>query len=149
MANVIVHCKECGTANRVDRAKLQGAVAHCSTCRRTLQVPGPQSSVLLVRDRTFNERVLASTVPVFIYFCRATCGYCRRFEPVVAGMLPELAPVMLVARVDLDADPGLGARYHISGTPTSLVLEAGAVKDRIEGAVSADQLRYRLARYLR
>jgi thioredoxin 2 len=50
-----------------------------------------------------------------------------------------------VVKVNVDEDPGLGARFHARSIPLLVVLRGGNEVDRIVGALSGPALESRLA----
>jgi thioredoxin len=72
------------------------------------------------------------------------CPPCRQLAPHVDALARELAPVVLIAKVDADAHPALAARFGVRGLPTLLVFQDGEVVDRIVGALPVAQLRARI-----
>jgi thioredoxin 1 len=77
-------------------------------------------------------------------FTATHCSPCRMLAPHVDELARELAGHVVVAKVDVDAEPALTARFAIRGTPTVLFFRDGQVVDKIVGAVPMAQLRARL-----
>ena len=69
------------------------------------------------------------------------CPPCRMLGPQVDALARELAGRVTVAKVDVDQQPALTARFGIRGTPTLLFFRDGEVVDRILGAVPVARLR--------
>ena len=74
-------------------------------------------------------------------FTAAHCAPCRMLAPHVDALSRELSGRLVVAKVDVDAEPALTARFGIRGTPTVLFFRDGQVVDKIVGAVPLAQLR--------
>jgi thioredoxin 1 len=74
-------------------------------------------------------------------FTAAHCAPCRMLAPHVDELARELTGRVVVAKVDVDAEPALTARFGIRGTPTLLFFRDGQVVDKIVGAVPMAQLR--------
>jgi thioredoxin 1 len=55
--------------------------------------------------------------------------------PVLDEIATELAGRVKVAKVDVDANPALAARYGIQSIPTLLYIAGGEVRDKSVGAV--------------
>lgn len=149
VTGAVVRCPSCGAKNRVDRDKAEGARARCARCRAALEVPAPQTEPLEVDDSTFSRLVQTSPLPVLLTFWSPYCLHCQTFDPVLRTMTPEISTHMRVALLNLDQNRATAARYRVTATPTVLVLDRGRELDRMQGAQTADQLRYRLSRYMR
>ncbi len=91
------------------------------------EVPLPTS------DQTFAEDVLAAGHPVLVDFWAGWCAPCRMLGPIVHEIAREYAGRLKVAKVDVDENPGLAARYHIRNIPTLLLFRDGQVVRRIFG----------------
>ena len=148
MAGTIVRCPECGAKNRVDREKAHTARPRCARCHAALGLPGPQTTPLDVTDGTFAELVERSPVLVLLAFWSPYCMHCQTFDPVLRALTPEASQQVRVARLNLDENRVTGTRYGVNATPTVLMLDRGREIDRMQGALTADQLRYRLHRHL-
>lgn len=145
---VVVRCPACDTKNRVDLKRAVAARPRCARCHERLDFPALQQSPLQVTDATFAGVVERSPIPVLLEFQSRYCIHCQHLQPVIERMAREITERLRVATLDIDENPLTAARYRVTATPTLLVLDRARELERIEGAVSEDQLRYRLYRYL-
>lgn len=70
-----------------------------------------------------------------VAFKAAWCGPCRVLTPI----LEELAvnnKELIIAKVDVDANSGLSAKYGIRNIPTTLFLRNGEIVDKVIGVKS-------------
>src|SRR4030095_15977498 len=63
------------------------------------------------------------------------CPPCRMMAPHVDALARELSGRFVVAKVDVDTEPALTARFGVRGTPTVVFFRDGQIVDRIVGAV--------------
>jgi thioredoxin 1 len=88
-----------------------------------------------INEANFESEVLQSDQPVLVDFWAEWCGPCKMLAPVLNEIATELAGRVKVAKVDVDANPALAARYGIQSIPTLLYIAGGEVRDKSVGAV--------------
>ena len=86
-------------------------------------------------DGNFEELVLNSEKPVIVDFWAEWCGPCRMVGPIVEEVGVDFEDKAVVAKVDVDSNPGITAKYGIRNIPTILFFKNGDVADKQVGAV--------------
>ena len=71
---------------------------------------------------------------------------CRALEPVLAGLAQEAQGRWKVVAIDMDASPGLSAKYSVRGAPTVIVFSGGAEVGRHLGLTRRETLMALVAR---
>jgi putative thioredoxin len=105
-------------------------------------VPGGVA-VIDVSEATFQSEVLerSLTTPVVVDFWAEWCEPCKQLSPVLERLAAEGAGAWVLARVDVDANPGLAQMFRVQGIPMVYAVVGGQPIDAFSGVVPEAQLR--------
>jgi len=87
-----------------------------------------------VTDDSFAEDVLTSDRPVLVDFWATWCGPCKMVAPVLEEIATEKAEQLVVAKLDVDANPATARDFQVISIPTMIVFKGGEAVKRIVGA---------------
>ncbi|HSE93538.1 MAG TPA: thioredoxin [Methylomirabilota bacterium] len=102
------------------------------------------SATLHLTEQNFDEALVANQGMLMVDFWAEWCGPCRAIAPVLDEMVRASAGRVALAKVNVDENPGLAARYGIRSIPTILFIKDGKVVDQVIGAVPKAQLQKKL-----
>ena len=138
-------------------AALRGAVDLSSLRNRPASAPGSApvngdapaagglsvpSLVMDVTDETFAQVLeLSRTVPVVVDLWAEWCGPCKQLSPVLERVVTELGGRLVLAKVDVDANPQLSQAFRAQSIPMVVALVAGQPVPLFTGAVPEQQVR--------
>jgi len=90
---------------------------------------------IVATTANFQSEVLSSQLPVLVDFWAAWCAPCRMVAPVVAEIANDYTGKLKVARLNVDENQEIAARYGIMSIPTLALFKGGVVVDQVIGAV--------------
>jgi thioredoxin 1 len=93
-----------------------------------------------VSDATFDKEVLQSSTPVLVDYWAEWCGPCKMIAPVLEDLAKEYSGRLTIAKLDIDANPGITSQFGIRGIPTLILFKDGKPHAQKVGALSKSQL---------
>jgi len=89
--------------------------------------------------QTFEQDVIQRSheLPVVVDFWAAWCGPCRMLGPAIEQEAAKRDGRLALAKVDVDAEQELAARYGIQSIPTVAVFRNGEIVNGFVGAYPA------------
>jgi len=97
----------------------------------------PTPAVIDVNDADFDRLVIerSRSLPVVVDFWAEWCAPCRALGPVLEQGVTDRAGRVELAKVDVDANQGVAARYQVQGIPAVKAFRNGQVASEFTGAL--------------
>ena len=93
-----------------------------------------------VTDASFEADVLNSAEPVVVDFWAEWCGPCKMIAPILDEVSKDYGEKVQIAKINVDENQGVPAKFGIRGIPTLILFKNGAVAAQKVGALSKSQL---------
>ena len=96
-----------------------------------------------VTDSTFETAVLerSTEVPVVVDLWAEWCGPCKTLGPILEKVVAETDGNVELAKVDVDANPGVAQAFRVQSIPAVFAIRDKQVVDGFVGAVPEAQVR--------
>jgi putative thioredoxin len=98
--------------------------------------------VIDATDATFQQVLQASArVPVVVDLWATWCEPCKQLSPVLEKLAGEGHGTWILAKVDVDANPGIAQAFQVQSIPTVVALAGGQPVAAFSGAQPEPQVR--------
>lgn len=146
----------------ISAAALRGAVDLSSLRNRPAAASAPAAPaapaapggdapdvVVDVTDQSFGEILeLSRSVPVVVDLWAEWCGPCKQLSPIIEKVTREQHGRVVLAKVDVDANPQVAQAFRAQSIPMVVALIGGQPVPMFTGAVPEEQVREVFARLL-
>ncbi len=93
-----------------------------------------------ISDASFEADVLNANLPVLVDFWAEWCGPCKMIAPALDALAGELNGQLVVAKMNVDDNRDVPARFGIRGIPTLMIFKGGDLAATKVGALNKAQL---------
>ena len=90
-----------------------------------------------VTDATFEQEVLASSIPVLVDFWADWCQPCKRIAPILEELSDEYAGRVKIAKLDIESNPQIRTLLRIQQIPTLVLFDGGQPVQAVPGSAES------------
>ena len=105
------------------------------------------AAILVLTDANFDAQAKANP-RLLVDFWAEWCGPCRTISPIVDEVAAEYKDRLAVAKVNVDENQKLAARFGVRSIPTLLLLRDGARVDQLVGLQSKASIKSKVDHFL-
>lgn len=148
MKDLLLRCHKCNVRNRIPSGRISDN-PKCGKCGALIKTENILSGkVIKVTDSNFEETVIQSPLPVLLDCWASWCGPCKMMAPVMDELAEDWKGKIKVAKLNVDDNKLVSARFRISSIPTFLAFDGGKITSSLVGAVSKNELRKLMAHFV-
>ncbi len=93
-----------------------------------------------ISDASFDGDVLQSPKPVLVDYWAEWCGPCKAIAPILDDVSKDYADRLQVAKMNVDENRDVPAKFGIRGIPTLMIFKNGQLAATKVGALTKAQL---------
>jgi thioredoxin 2 len=94
----------------------------------------------MVTDSTFETEVMSYPGVVLVDCWAPWCGPCKMMGPILDQVAREYAGRAKIAKINVDQNPLISARYNVLSIPTLLFFKSGQLVNNVPGAVQKPEI---------
>ena len=82
-------------------------------------------TVININENNFEEEVVKSPLPCLVDFWAEWCGPCKNLAPILEEISDELKEKVKIAKINIDDNQELAAKFSIRSIPTMILFKDG------------------------
>ena len=98
-------------------------------------------SVISINEKSFEQEVVNSKLPVLIDFWAEWCGPCKELAPILDEINDEIKNKIKMVKINIDENPNIPTQYGIQSIPTLIIFKKGEpIATKVGSAIKSELL---------
>ena len=102
-------------------------------CPAMQQPKSKEMNMKSLNKENFETTIAQTDRPVLVDFWAEWCGPCKMLNPVLTEIANESGDKVMIAKVNIDEQPGLASRAGVQSIPTMVIFRNGTEVGRLVG----------------
>ena len=98
------------------------------------------SATITLNESNFDRELTQDDKPMIVDFWAEWCGPCKMIAPLLDEIAREKAGTLKIAKVNVDENQSLSARYNIRAIPARCFFKNGQLRDQVIGVCGARRI---------
>ena len=99
-----------------------------------------RENITHITDSSFEDDVLKAKLPVLVDYWAEWCRPCHAITPILEDIADDYEGRLVIAKMDIDANPKTPQKYAIRAVPTLMIFKDGGVIGTKTGLMAKSQL---------
>ena len=97
-----------------------------------------------ITDNTEFDQIIAGDKPVVLDFYADWCASCQALLPILKDASNHYAENVVIAKINVEKNPELAAKYKVRSIPAVFLIKNGAVVDQFNGVQTSAEIHKRI-----
>lgn len=94
----------------------------------------------ILQDSNFSEFISSAKLPVIVDFWATWCNPCKQMFPTLQSFATKYKDKYIVAKVNIDENPGIASHLNITSIPTLLFFKNNKIVGTTVGVIPESKI---------